>query len=761
MSAVPASPAVSLRTPRFWSRKVGAQQHNCPAAEPRTCIGRIAHVRHLQEALFEAQFPVVQAIDDISRNERAPQGMVEELIRQGISPRQIATHCGSSHLAVTKWLDGTGQPGEKEIVLLLDALKHGRVKKSGPKEFQSHGSKYRLADYPDTAIAFEAAPLASPLSRISSDDEIRVAGSVTLSETLARRAVVAPTASSPTPAGISAGKNTYTYDAHTYHTKVPPQGIAELLRYYLPEGGLVADPFAGSGMTGVAASIAGMDCVLNELSPAAAFIASRFTSKISPAKFSAAVKAVVKDLEDVRRSLYTTDCRECSQPTELLYTTWAYRVLCPYCDCEFQLWDVARSYGKTVREHKILREFPCPECSETLQKSRLSRTVAEPVQIGYKCCSKGRQETTATPNVKDLAIIESSAALSQAADDLIPRNKFPHGVNLRQPIKHGIDSVDAIYTSRNLAALSRIWERTLSISDPQLAAQVAFVFTSLYRRVSKFSEFRFWGGSGNAARLNVPFIYDESNVFISYLRKAQTILDHLQTAAPNFSGSVAVTVGSATDLRSMPDESVDLVFTDPPFGSNINYSDMNFIWEAWLGRFTDTKQEAIVNKVQGKSLDDYQALMTESFSESYRILRDKHWMLVVFMNSSAAVWEAINRSIRQAGFRLVKADIFDKQHGTVKEFESANTAGSDMIIHCFKDTESKPSDEQYMPVSPTEFALSVDLAEYRQRFLHVAREEEFNYRRLYSEWLGQCLVRGGTPLDFIEFKAAVRPLVEG
>lgn len=723
-------------------------------------------VKYVQKSLFEedsADSNLMMTTGTVSVPELKQPGnsMVHELFRRGMGAKEIATLTGSSPLAVSKWRDGTGLPSIKQSSMLERAVTQGVSGLSAKTGFHSNGSRHRLDDYPRQTVSMGCGQERSPLQRITRGAELLVAGSDGLTSILKKRAKGAPTAATPSPAGVSAGKNTYTYDAHTYHTKVPPQGIAELLRHYLPEGGLVADPFGGSGMTAVAASIAGMDSVVNDLSPAASFIASRFASRTDPQMFSSAIRTILENLEEVRHGLYTTQCRECDQSTEILYTTWSYRVICSHCQCDFQLWDVVRSYGRTVREHKILREFPCPHCGEMVQKSRLKRTFAEPVQVGYKCCSSGRQESTAPPTAADLALIEETADLRYAARHLIPTDKFPNGVNLRQPIKHGIDSVDAIYTPRNLSALSRIWEETLRIDDDQLAAQVAFVFTSLYRRVSKFSEFRFWGGSGNAARLNVPYIYDESNVFISYRRKAQTILDHLQTTALEFNGDVAVTNGTATDWHAIPDQSVDLVFTDPPFGSNINYSDMNFIWEAWLRKFTDTTNEAIINKVQDKALGDYEQLMTASFSEAFRILRDKHWMLVVFMNSSAQVWESINRAIRAAGFQLVKADIFDKQHGTVKEFESSNTAGSDLVIHCFKDTTAAADSPTFTALSPAEFAESVDLDSYRQRYLHVDREEEFNYRRLYSEWLGQTLVRGGeTALGFVEFKKAVRGITE-
>mgnify|MGYP001950492568 FL=1 len=52
----------------------------------------------------------------------------------------------------------------------------------------------------------------------------------------------------------------------------------------------------------------------------------------------------------------------------------------------------------------------------------------------------------------------------------------------------------------------------------------------------------------------------------------------------------------------MSSATVDYIFTDPPFGGNLMYSELNFLWEAWLKVFTNTKPEAITNKVQGKGL---------------------------------------------------------------------------------------------------------------------------------------------------------------
>ncbi len=307
--------------------------------------------------------------------------------------------------------------------------------------------------------------------------------------------------------------------------------------------------------------------------------------------------------------------------------------------------------------------------------------------------------------------------------------------------------------------MSHLWRTIHRLEDPEVAGAVAFVFTSLYQRVTRLSEFRFWGGSGNTPRFNVPFIFNEANVFLSFERKARTIQDHLETTGRVLRGDVLVSVGSATDLSSLPDRSVDLIFTDPPFGANINYSEMNILWEAWLGRLTDPAEEVIVNRAQGKGIREYGDLMTRALKECRRVLRDQSWLVMVFMNSSAAVWDTLQRALQEAGFDLVRADVFDKEHGTFKQFVSANTPGCDLVLHCRKG-DGRMHVVEGPAVRPVEQSLNlffkgVNLGDYRRGFLHVDRREEVDFRRLYSEWVALRLQEGGSSVGFAEFRRAV------
>lgn len=697
------------------------------------------------------------SLDGIPSDEAASLTLGQRLraarLRAGVNQREAARRLNTSLASLTKWEDDHALPSPSQAALIEKWYKAGVVPE-GVDVFASRGLPARSGQ---CAVAFDLAaePGPSILDRLIYD-KVFLGKPNSVAEVLASNIEAAPTATRPPAGGMSAGKNTYTYDAHTYHTKVPPQGIAELLSHYLPEGGLVLDPFAGSGMTGVAASVRGLDCVLNELSPAAAFLSSRFTSAVAPDQFEAAVSAVLARLESLRRSLYETQCRECSSSTELLYTVWSYRVVCYECSGEFQLWDACRSYGRTVREHKVLTEFSCPRCMRTIRKSRLGRLAAEPVLVGYKCCGSKQQEVTHPPSLADLALIKRVEEHPPLARGFYPTLELPEGVNLGQPRRHGLTSVDKLYTPRNLAALSHLWREIHCIEDDALAAQVAFAFTSLYRRVTRLSEFRFWGGSGNTARLNVPFIFDEPNVFVSFARKARTIQDHLETTARRYSARVVTRIGSATNLDCLPDDSVDLIFTDPPFGANINYSEMNLLWESWLGRQTDTTNEAIVNRIQRKDAGRYGELMAAALQECYRVLRPGHWLLMMFMNSSASIWREIRDAVDGAGFLLVSADVFDKQHGTFKHFVSENTPGADLVFHCLKPARAKGGERttQLPPPRLREFLASAESETYVQRFLHVPRPAEPDLRRLYAEWLSRALVAGGELVNFAEFRAA-------
>ncbi len=573
----------------------------------------------------------------------------------------------------------------------------------------------------------------------------------------------------PLPENLIAGKNTYVYDAHTYHTKVPPEAIEHLIEHYTEKEEIVLDPFCGSGMTGVAALKAKRKPVLIDLSPAATFIAANFLTPVDEKNYLGAIKTILTAAHNEEMMLYGTHCRTCGKLIPMEYMVWSYGLICEFCHKEFVLWDVARDECEDMRESKIKSEFDCPHCGKHLQKRKLRRTKLYPVQTGYRCCNSGLQESKAIPDEYDLSVIRTADNTVLSNELWFPTAKFPAGINTRQAIAHGLESVDALYTRRNLHAMARLWDIAYRWKDKEIGFKLMFTVTSLYQRVTQLSEFRFWGGSGNTANYNVPMIFNEQNVFKVFNRKAKTIHSYLTTWNRKPDIPFCISTQTATDLCSIPDNSIDYIFTDPPFGSNINYSEMNYLWEAWLGVFTDTKDEAIINRVQGKTIENYRELMAQALSEMHRVLKHGRWLTLVFHNSSSEVWSAIQIALLSSGFRIEKTQSLDKRHGTFKQFVSENVVGYDLIIHCRKNLNDKPNAHipERMATSCSDLhefverTLKQNPDEFVVRYLHVKRQSELDSRKLYSLWLKERIESEETvDMDYDVFRKIVNQIVQ-
>ena len=148
------------------------------------------------------------------------------------------------------------------------------------------------------------------------------------------------------------------------------------------------------------------------------------------------------------------------------------------------------------------------------------------------------------------------------------------------------------------------------------------------------------------------------------------------------SSAVATGTGSTTSLQ-ISDQAIDYIFTDPPFGENIYYADLNFMVESWYDVFSNATAEAIVDKAKKKGLPEYQELMRRCFTEYYRVLKPGHWITIVFHNSRNAVWNAIQEALQAVGFVVADVRTLDKQQGSYRQVTSMATK-QDLVISAYK-----------------------------------------------------------------------------
>jgi tRNA G10 N-methylase Trm11 len=135
--------------------------------------------------------------------------------------------------------------------------------------------------------------------------------------------------------------------------------------------------------------------------------------------------------------------------------------------------------------------------------------------------------------------------------------------------------------------------------------------------------------------LYVPGIFAERNIFDLHRSKLKDL------CFEGVKSRSVVQVSSATNLSTVESKTIDYIFTDPPFGANLMYSELNSIHEGWIKVRTNNQKEAIINRNQKKDKPDYFDLMFDSFKEYYRILKPNSWMTVEFSSTKAEIWNII------------------------------------------------------------------------------------------------------------------------
>jgi len=498
---------------------------------------------------------------------------------------------------------------------------------------------------------------------------------------------------------VSEGKNDPIYNAHSYHTKVPHKAIMKFIKHYTEEGDIVFDGFCGTGMTGVAAQLLNRKTILSELSPAATFIAYNYNNPVNPEEFEKEARKILKEVEKECSWMYETNhispkdehgndsqlsfSDKVSQKGKVNYTVWSDVFICPYCQNEFVFWDVAvDKINKKVRKN-----FNCPHCNAEMAKRECKRslnsfydsaiqkkiTVAKqvPVLINY---SYGKKRYEKVPDKDDLALIKKIEEME--IPYWYPTDRMPEGDESRRNDKYGITHAHHFYTKRNLWTLSAINRRI----NRDSFVKILWVLTSITEGSSKLNRERPWAlPSKLPGTLYISSMIREINILPFFGRKISRYIR--STCIQKFDAIIGT--NSMTDTR-INSNSIDYIFTDPPFGGNLMYSELNFLWETWLKVYTNNLEEAIINKTQNKGLDEYTELMMECFKEMYRILKPNRWITVEFHNSKASVWNRIQEALTRAGFIIAQVAVLDKKQGTFKQVTSAGAVKNDLIINAYK-----------------------------------------------------------------------------
>jgi hypothetical protein len=531
----------------------------------------------------------------------------------------------------------------------------------------------------------------------------------------------------PFAVDTSVGKTDALYKAHGYHTKVPHLAIVPSILHYTEPGDIVVDGFAGSGMTGVAAQWCGSAppdyrkqleadwsklglpkpkwgarrAVLNDLGPAASFIAANYTLPFDVPRFAKAAQKILTEVEKELGWMYETLHSDGKTKGLINYTVWSEVFTCPECAGEVNF--VAEALDKETK--RVHEEFPCPHCTVLLTKDNLQRAFEtlidpatqqpwkrvrfKPAFINYQV---GKNDFEKVPDAGDLATIaevESILLPNEVPTIAFPISQMYHGSRLAPK---GFTHVHHVFLPRQAQALAAVWRKASANSDHRIREMLLWFIDHSIWGLSILNRYKpiQYGKPGGSQVNNyldgvyyVPSQVAECSPWYNLSPRAGR-LETSFSSNPARAGGVATSTGTCAHIL-LPNESIDYVFTDPPFGENKYYADLNFLVEAWHHVITDANPEAIVDRAKKKDVVDYQALMRDCFEEYSRVLKPGRWMTVVFSNSSNAIWRAIQEALGTAGFVVADVRTLDKQQGSYRQVTST-AVKQDLVISAYKPT---------------------------------------------------------------------------
>ena len=522
----------------------------------------------------------------------------------------------------------------------------------------------------------------------------------------------------PFAADISEGKSDPIYMAHGYHTKVPYKAIMRYILHYTKPGDLILDGFCGTGMAGVAAIMCGRPdpsfkcqieqemkedsvawgsryAIVSDLSPAASFIAHSYTTPHKVSDYDAHVSSLLNSVREECGWMYKTKHTQTvnmgflpesgDRLGDVIFTIWSDVFVCPACSKDVVFYDSALD----PKTGDVLEKMTCPHCGAIFSKregehayesyvhpvtANAGKIIMQvPVKIIYTYAGKRYEKT---PDEYDWTLLDKIENLP--LDALEPWVQIPEGVKTNEAIRIGICNTSQLFTRRNLLTLCSL----LRNCDDDA---IRFAINATMQNASKMYRYRSNGKGGcMSGVIYVPSTPQENNVISIFERKAKDV----RSSVIDYKECVVAQCCSATQLATIPGNTIDYIFTDPPFGDNLMYSDLNFMWESWLHVITNTASEAIMNRIQKKGLADYQAIMERCFSEYYRVLKPNHWITIEFHNSKNAVWNAIQEALNRVGFIVADVRVINKKQGSYNQVTAAGAVQQDLVISAYKPKES-------------------------------------------------------------------------
>jgi DNA modification methylase len=500
---------------------------------------------------------------------------------------------------------------------------------------------------------------------------------------------------------ITTTKATAIYNMHTYWSKKPHDAIRQYIRHYTKPGDIVLDPMCGSGGTALAALLEGRKAVAIDLSPAATFITKNYCTQVDTTALAEAFETVCRSVKRDIDWLYATRCERCSGPASVAYTVYSQVFQCPKCLNKVPLFDCIDGEGVTGAG-KAKKVKLCPHCKakgrEEVIRSQSEKFGAIPVLTSYLCqngCKPSRsQRLRNDPDPKRRKYFEEYdlAKINEIESTTIPY-AYPKGYDMTAFSRYqrdalfyyGVKEVSDLYTKRSLWALAAIRHAIKEIAPATVRDALFFAFQSIVLINSRMCEAQ--NTQITKGTYYLPQISKEIRPLASMESKVD-VISKAQAFLEMSDPTLCISTQSCVALDGIRSNSIDYIFTDPPYSHTVQYGELNFAWEAWMEFDASWHgNEIIVNECRGKSETDWAVLIQQAMSECFRVLKPGRWLSVCYHDTSEGTWERLQDIMAEIGFVVDKSDkvlFIDTTQKSHNQITADKTTKRDLVLNFYK-----------------------------------------------------------------------------
>jgi DNA modification methylase len=487
-----------------------------------------------------------------------------------------------------------------------------------------------------------------------------------------------------------AQKHPMHYLMHKYWARKPHNVIHDYIDYFTKEGDVVMDPFSGSGVTVIESIKSKRKGISVDINPISTHIIEGTLIPILTMDFDKELEKIRQKIEPMLETNYSFHCIHCRTKSKISYTAWSQVITCTSCSTKFPV----------IEAEKHSRNYYCTKCKLS-NKSKYSVNREEvPYEIKYDCtkCKKSIIHKVDANEIKIIQKIQNKNSDVDMKGDMI--------FNPRTLVEKNM-KVSDLFTKRNLIILNGIKNEIEKIQNKNLKKIMYFVFTSSVAQSSRLIAYRKGLTTGGPAwtisGFWIPAVNMEINPLKNFINKSKKIksgkrllsekIDEmgfsefkivknqkelLKNTVLNFNKSI----NSITN-KDIDSNSVDYIFTDPPYGDSVPYLEYSALWASWLEKNLDYKKEIIISDSpdRKKNLEDYDDLISKAFQNCFRILKEGSWMSVTFHNRFLETWKVLLESIENAGFSYISANILIPAVIPAKAQLSKGSLEGDLVIH--------------------------------------------------------------------------------